>query len=597
MLKYLNISNFVLIPSLQVELHEGLNLLTGETGSGKSIIVDALGLLLGGRSDAEAIRAGAQSAVVEGRFELTGERAVAVRQVLGEIGLELEGAADLIIRREISAQGRNRIFINDHSVTVGALRSVQPFLVEIHGQGEQRSLLSRLSHLELLDCFAGCRTLGQEVKRRFEQYNEAAAELRKLELEKGERERTGEMLRYQLRELAAIAPVAGEDEDLAAERLLLTQSEKAFRLSAEVFGELYESDQSVLARLAAVRRCLQELGEMDGRVQQQLESLAAAEALLADVAETMRGYSNSREFSPERLDEVTARLVELDRLKRKYGKSLPEIVEMRQELEESLLRLDNLAERELALRAAYESARQSYTEAAVRLSDCRRAALRRMEQRVMHELSEVAMGDAQFAVHFETAKPEAGDGPGAALSGDGAIDFFSPYGADRVEFLLSANPGEPLRPLTRVASGGELSRLMLTLRLVCLHGEPSSAGGETLVFDEIDAGIGGRAAEAVGQRLKALAVGRQIVCVTHQPQIARFADHHYAVSKTERGGRTVTIVRELGWDERVRELARMIGGEEEEATHAAARWLLESVRQVRGGAASGGREAARRRRP
>jgi DNA repair protein RecN (Recombination protein N) len=593
MLKFFNITNFAVIQHLAVEFHQGLNLLTGETGSGKSIIVDALGLLLGGRSSAAQIRTGERMALLEGVFALKGTAEQQVRQLLAESEIEKQAEGELFIRRELYANGRSRIFIDEQSATAATVRVLQPLLVEIHGQGEQRALLSAQSHLDLLDSFGGCLAMRREVGAAYTVWKAAGKALQQLERELAERDLAEDLLQYQLREIETINPQVGEDEELAAERKLLTHAEKVLQLGAGAYAELYESDESILSSLAAVRRRLEDLSEIDARVCPLLEMLETCAASLTEVALGLRGYAEGVDFSPARLGEIEQRLLELERLKRKYSSDLPGILKVRDELLGRLDKLSNLADREQLLRETLKHAESSYVASAGRLTACRAAAAPKLARRVMEDLNQVAMERARFLVAMETARLEAaGTGPPGdavdahqrASDNAGRDGFFNLNGADQVEFLLSANPGESPRKLAQTASGGELSRLMLTLRTV----GTAQARGEiqshaTVIFDEIDAGIGGKVAEAVGRRLKALAAERQVLCVTHQAQIARFADHHYVVTKTVQNERTITNIRDLSAEERVGELARMIGGAEEVATtREAARWLLEHAQIAKG---------------
>ncbi len=586
MLKSLNIKNFAVIEALQIEFQEGLNLLTGETGSGKSIIVDALGLLLGGRSSTAQIRTGETRAIIEGLFKLTGRSAAEAVRLLGE-AVEVETKSyELLIRRELYANSRNRIFVNGKVAQINTLRSLQPLLVEIHGQGEQRALLSTHSHRELLDHFAGCLSLRQQVSEAYNRWRAARESLTALEREAAERERASDLLQYQLSEIESLSPKAGEDEELQAERKLLTHVETALQLASGAYLELYESDDSILTRLAAVRKSLEELSRIDSRLEPASEMLEQQIVTLSDLADTLRDYGAKLEFSPTRLAEVENRLADLERLKRKYNSDLKGVLEILDELSGRLTGLNEIALKEPLLRAAFQTAEKEYKILAGKLSDCRRRAKSRLEQRVMSDLRHVAMENAQFIVAISasaTADFDASDNgrdvngftmPEPAGTGE-VENNFSPYGMEQVEFLLSANPGESPRPLAHVASGGELSRLMLTLRTTGAGGKESRQGVETLIFDEIDVGIGGRVAEAVGRRLKALAAGQQVLCVTHQPQIARFADQHYLIEKHFEKNRTRTLVKVLNPDERVGELARMIGGDGEVKTaRETARWLL-----------------------
>lgn len=581
MLKSLNISGFAVIDSLEVTFHPGLNVLTGETGSGKSIIVDALGLLFGERSSSAQIRTGENRASLEGCFQLARGKALGIQEVLSEIGLEDD--LELVIRREIYATSRGRAFINERSVTAGFLRKLQPFLSEIYGQGEQRSLLSAQSHRELLDHFGECGALKNDLRQTFIRLKTAERELKILVGDAVERERSMDYLQHQLSEIDALRPKSGEDNELLAERRVLANAERIIELGSSAYYQLYESNDSVLARLTQIRRQLEELGSLTGNTGIALDSLVAGIASLTDVAESLRDYGAKVADSPNRLAEVEARLAELEKIKRKFGADLDGILKLRDDLMEKVSRSSHLTERIAALRTEVEVLQRDYLESAGKLTSCRRAASPLLEQRVMEGLAHVAMGQAKFLVNIETftiEDEETGDEFDSTGKVDGASDsaFFSPSGADYVEFLLSANPGESPRPLSSVASGGELSRLMLTLRTAGQKDETF----ETIVFDEIDAGIGGRVAEAVGQRLKSLSVSRQVFCVTHQAQIAKFADHHFVVTKVVKSERTHTNIRELIGEERIDELSRMIGGDEKALkTREAAQWLLDNAKRSR----------------
>jgi DNA repair protein RecN (Recombination protein N) len=580
MLKYLNISNFAVIERVEVYLHPGLNLLTGETGSGKSIIVDSLSLLMGARGSTLQVRTGERVATVEGLFEVSRERQQRVAQILSGAGLELENGSELLIRREIHANGRSRILVEDQSVTAATLRSLQPFLVAIHGQGEQRSLLNPQSQMDLLDTFGGHLELVAGVSKAFERWRSLQEMLHGLGLELRERERALDLLQYELKEIGRIAPKPSEDVELAAERRLLAQAEKLLQLGAGAYTELYERDASVIDRLGGLQRQLEELSTIDARAVPLLEQLQQSIAGLMDVSEALRAYGQGVEFSPARLAEIEERLSDLERLKRKYNTDLEGILKVQNELSERLQRLEDLSAQEERLKIELKDAADDYSHRAQELTLRRKRAAERLSTRVLEDLKYVAMEAAHFFVSIRTAEQPANNGYGSDNDRDNAGGFFTLHGADSVEFYLNANPGEEPKPLARVASGGELSRLMLTLRTVALGRKGGVVmEGATIIFDEIDVGIGGRVAEAVGRRLKGLAGARQVLCVTHQPQIARFADHHLVVTKTLEKGRTKTHVRELQGEERVEELARMIGGGEQRAekTLEAARWLLESA--------------------
>ncbi len=581
MIKSLNIRNFAVIESVRVEFQPGLNLLTGETGSGKSIVVDALGLLLGERGSPAQIRTGESSAFIEGIFALESDEILKVRAVLEEVGIDVETEDEIIIRREVSGSGKSRTYINDRSVTLAVLRRLQPLLVEIHGQGEQKLLLNARAQLELLDGYARSQALREEVGEAFLDWKSSLTALNKLKEEFRERERTLELLEYQLSEIDEISPVSGEDERLAGERRLLAYAEKILQLGADAYDRLYESDSSLLAALSSITKQVRELSEIDERLSPLLNNLDEGAVLLSEAADSIRRYLDSIEFSPEEFGRVDKRLSELERLKRKFGADLNGILEIRESTAQKLLRLADLTEQERQLKTELDAAQKSYIARAAKLTARRKEAARSLEREVVRDLSHVAMQQAQFVAELKTVEPKnssTGEEPLSDAESSLDADFFSSYGADRISFLLSANPGESLRPLAQAASGGELSRLMLTLLTVSMKNSEQQQGGETIIFDEIDVGIGGRVAEAVGRRLKTLAKTNQVLCVTHQAQIARFADAHYSVEKVVRSGRTLTSIEYLTREARIRELARMIAGEKESSTtFETARWMLETA--------------------
>lgn len=587
MLKSLNIKNFAVLQGVKIDFQSGLTLLTGETGSGKSIIIDALGVLLGGRSSSSQIRTGEERAIIEGVFSLTGKNCEAVQNLLGVSVRDKAEGFELVIRRELSVNNRNRIFINQQTASVSVLRAIQRLLVETHGQGEQRALLSMQSHLDLLDQFAGCFHLKKQVSEAYSTWRTAKETLTLFEREATERERGRDFLQFQLAELEKLAPKPNEDQELQAEKRLLTHAETVFALSSGAHLELYESDESILSRLSFVRKSLEELCKIDPRFEAATEILEGCIASLSDIAETLRDYGVHLEFSPTRLAEIEDRLATLERFKRKYNTDIQGIFNVLSEVTRQLSDLSDGAAREAAIKADLEAAETCYKALATKLSSRRKVAKNKFEQQVMSNLKHVAMENAQFIVTL-TDGISGGSDNDLSESFDAPIDkdnhiIYSPNGFDHVEFLLSANQGESPRPLALVASGGELSRLMLTLRTIGSSAHEPEQRVDTLIFDEVDVGIGGRVAEAVGQRLKNLAVSQQVLCVTHQPQIARFADHHYLIEKLVEKGRTKTVVKELDEDHRIGELARMLSGNEQaSAARETARWLLSDSRKKRG---------------
>ena len=547
MLRAIHIKNYAVIDNLTLELRRQLNLLSGETGSGKSILVDALGLALGGRASPDIIRTGQDHASITAIFQAEGKPPWA--RWLEEY--ELAGAAEpeLILRREIQAGGRSRLLVNDQPVTVAAVKALAPCLVEIHGQNEQVSLLARDAQLDLLDQFAGTEDLLGKVAELCARRRELEGEKESLSQNEQARLRTVDLLSFQVQELERAQLEAGEDARLEEEKRLLANLERIRTGAADAYSQLYEEQGSICSRLTVVNRLLDELQRYVSAVEPYREPLASAQASLEDLAFFLRDYLERLEANPHRLEEVEDRLALIDRLKRKYGKTIDEISSYLERTRNQLAGLDRADERRAEVERELEKIEAEYQAQARALSERRRDAAHKLDKLVRQELAQLGMEKARFQIYFEAAPPRPG----------------GPKGIDEIEFRISPNPGEELRPLEKIASGGELSRLMLVLKTIVGRGRTGSGASRravpTFVFDEVDSGIGGRVAESVGQRLQRLARDTQVLCVTHLAQIACFADHHYYVEKTERGGRTITTVAYLeSAKERAAELARMLSG-------------------------------------
>jgi DNA repair protein RecN (Recombination protein N) len=540
MLKLLRVNNIALIPALEIEFGPGLTLLTGETGAGKSILIDALGLLLGDRASPDLIRSGEDRAAVEAVFELPDAAGL-----LEERGLSADGD-EVVIRRELQASGKGRATVNGSLVPVNLLRDLAPRLTVIHGQHEPQGLLDPSTHLDLLDHFAGADD-GRPLAEFFRDLRAAEAALDRLRGDRREAERRREMLEFQAAEIEKAALAPGEEEGLRVEKARQANAGRLAALSGEAYGLLYDDEGAALSRLGQVFRRVEELAAIDSSFQPFLEARAGALAPLEDLALRLRDYHEQLEVSPGRLDEIEARLALLERLKKKYGATVEEVLAFGERCRRELDALLSPEEQERTLEARRERLAASYLERARALSKRRRGAALDLRKRVQAELAQLAMEKTRFEVAFAPADAEAAVDPSE----------WTERGLERAEFLLSPNPGEELRPLARIASGGELSRIMLGLKSVVR----SDAPGLTLVFDEVDAGIGGRVAEVVGRKLKAVAARQQVLCVTHLPQIAAFADQHLAVRKRVERGRTVTLVEPLAGDARIEEVARMLGGE------------------------------------
>jgi len=554
MLQFLNISNIALIDELQVEFEPGLNLLTGETGSGKSIIVDALGVLIGGRFTSDLIKSGVERGSIEGLFVV--DPNPDLERLLEDAGVDAASSEEIIIRRELSATGRNKIFINNQLATHSLLRQVREFLVDIHGQGDQQTLFNPHTHLELLDSFAISNRLRDEVAEAYRAWTAVQRELDTLRRDDSEKFQLVDTLKFQIEELERAQLVIGEDERLDEERKRLANVEKLTALCQSSYGRIYEDDESALARLRLALKDVTELSEYESSFREYLEGLENARAVLEDLSFSLRDFADKLQFSPARLAEIEDRLAELSRLKRKYGGSIQTALEHLAHSEDRLRQIETSDEREQELSADVESARTRYLDRAGKLQRERVKAAKKFERTIESCVAELAMDHARFQVQIS----DLGDSSG-------------PKGIDHIEFYFSANAGEDLKPLARVASGGEASRLMLVLKTVA----NATEFPRTIVFDEIDTGIGGRVSEAVGIKLRKLSETNQVLCVTHQPQIARFADSHLTVQKAVVDGRTQVDISKLDRAGRIEELARMLTGAEiTETARRHARELLKS---------------------
>jgi DNA repair protein RecN (Recombination protein N) len=537
MLLELVVENYAVVERLRVHFHAGLNLLTGETGSGKSIVVDALGLLLGGRASAEMIRTGEARARVAGIFEVRDQ--AAVRKLLEPAGLEVEDG-ELLIEREILASGKSRAFVGSRPVAVALLKDLAPFLGDIHGQHDQQLLFSSEAQRDMLDTFAENRDLLDSLARLYREWRAAAAELEELERNEQEKLRLLDLWSFQRQEIESAALVPDEDARLENERRVLQNVQKLQESAGTAYDAVYESPQSAVALAHIASKRVEELCRIDATLDGLREHLKSAELSLQEAAYALRDYLSGLEANPARLEEVETRLEAIARLKRKYGHSIAEILAFLEEVRGQIAGVESAGERMEALRQERKRLAMEFEKLAGALTEARTLAARRLEKRVEAELAQLAMERTVFRVVTSQAA-------------------WSPAGADRVEFLVSPNLGEEPRALEKVASGGEISRIALALK-TCLPG-PKTSVVRTLVFDEVDAGVGGSAAEGVGRRLKKLAAANQVLCVTHLPQIASFADHHYRVEKRESGGRTVAVVEELDASARTREVGRMLSGQ------------------------------------
>jgi DNA repair protein RecN (Recombination protein N) len=538
MLRFLSIRNLAVIERLELEFEPGLNVLTGETGAGKSIIVGAVGLLVGGRASADLIRSGEDQAAVEAVFE------------------DVDGQ-ELIVRRDVSAQnGRSRAFVNGSLATSVTLRELAARLVDLHGQHEHQRLLDPSAHLDLLDAFASVQHAREDVRQAFIRWQRLRDERDRLAAGERDSARRADFLEFQLGEIRRVAPKPGEDDELAATRQVLANADRLQRLCAEAYTLLYEGDGAALSSLAGVWKKVGELSTIDAQFQPYVAARDGVKSQLEDLAYFLRSYASAIDASPARLQEVEDRLAAIDRLKKKHGPTLDDVIATAGSVERELDTLRHADQRAAAIESELGTARADFERHATALSKLRRVAAAEFAGRLERSLEDLAMTRTRCEVRFEPDRGEPG---------------WSERGSDAAEFYLSPNPGEELRPLAKIASGGELSRIMLALKTIASTDDP----GKTLIFDEVDAGIGGAVADIVGARLRGLSDHVQVLCITHLPQIAAYGATHYRIAKSIRDERTLTEVAKLSAREREDELARMIAGAQVSASvRASAREML-----------------------
>lgn len=567
MLLQLDIHNVALIDGISIELGEGFNVLTGETGAGKSIIIDSINAVLGDRVSREIIRTGAQSALIEAVFRVDADR---IRDIMNEMGMEPEEDGTLILSREISQSGRNTCRINGKMVSAAFMKAIGERLIDMHGQHDNQSLLKTEHHIELLDSFAGesLRSAKDEYSALLGQYREVWAKLRALSGDPGERERKMDLLKFQADEIRKARLKASEDEELGRQKTLLLNAEKISNTLAAVYDLLFagsggssalDAMNESLSRFSSVAGLDESYGEMYRRLQDLVYQL---EDLAGDVRQSLE----SAEYDPAVLEEIEERLDLIYRLKRKYGSSIPEILEFCQEAEKQLEELEKSEETAKALSEELAVLENRLYEAACRLSAERVKAASLLENKISRQLEDLEMKKAKFSVdiRFDTAPP----GPSGRKYGSN--------GLDKVEFLISPNVGEPLKPLARIASGGEMSRVMLAVKTILAEVDRIPV----LIFDEIDTGISGKAAQKVGEKLSYISRGHQVLCVTHQAQIACIADHNYLIEKMVEEGKTRTKVTKLDESDKTKEIARLIGGETTEASLKYAEEMIRTAKKA-----------------
>lgn len=556
MLIELRLENYAVIDNLVVEFGAGLNLLTGETGAGKSILIDALALLLGDKASTDVIRAGTDRAVISAVFEADGAAEKALEKILDANGLDESDDGSLILRREVAAGGKGRVFVNNQPATVSVLKLLAPHLAIIHAQNESMLSFDGPARLELLDTFAGSQI--QTVSAAFAEWKQIRTRIDELERGEQDKLRLVDLWVFQKREIEEARLQSGEDERLESEKRVLANAEKIYNAAMNAFDLLYEGNGSTASSLRGAQKQVEELARYEPKFQEALAALETARISVEDVGATLRDYAGGIHASPEHLAQVEDRLALLDRLKRKYGPTLEEVIQFGADVSRKLSEVENKDEILRKLKDELDRSAEEYLRAGRALSRKRTEAARKLEKLVEAEINDLAM-KSSFRIE-KTQSEEERD--------------WTASGIDQVVYMISTNPGEPMRQLEHIASGGELSRVMLALKASVEAANPTGrktsekwgshtqgwGTQKTLVFDEIDTGIGGRAAEAVGKKLKSLARANQVLCVTHLPQIATFADQHFVIEKKEHGGRTRTSIRPVTGEERTEEVARMLSG-------------------------------------
>lgn len=544
MLRELRVENYAVIDTLAVEFDSGLNLLTGETGAGKSILIDALSLLLGEKASTDIVRSGTDKAILSAVFDLDEPNRRRVNLILEQYGLDASDDS-VILRREIGSTGKARVFINNQPATVAVLKQLASHLATIHAQNESILSFDAAARLSLLDAFAGNDL--QAVENAFIAWKSIRDRIHSLEHDEQDRLRLIDLWSFQKREIEEAKLRPGEDDELESKKRVLANAEKIYNAAMNAFDLLYEGNASTSSSLRSAQKHLEELARYEPKFQEALAALDSARIAVEDVGVTLRDYAGGIQASPEHLAQIEDRLALLDRLKRKYGPTLNDVVEFGADAARKLSEVENKDEILRQLRADLAKAAEDYLRQARALSQARHQAARKLQKIVEAQINDLAM-KSTFRIEITSSEEEG---------------KWSASGFDHVVYLIATNPGEPMKPLEQIASGGELSRVMLALK-ASVDGantrKRTGAAQRTMVFDEIDTGIGGRAAEAVGKKLKALSRSHQVLCVTHLPQIATFADHHYVLEKRQSGDRTRTTIRPVSGEERTEEVARMLSG-------------------------------------
>ena len=548
MLLELKINNFILIDDLKLKFDRGLNILTGETGAGKSILIDALSGVLGEKMTTDMIRAGNERAILEGVFDIT--KLPQVKSLLDESGIDYDNNI-LVQRRELYTSGKGRCFANSTQIPITKLKELSEYLVDIHGQNEHQSIVKTSRHRELLDSFGGLEDKVSKVNELYGKLNNLQERIDSFKIDEREKARRIEYLSFAIKEIESAKLVPGEEQTLETEESILSNAEKLFEEINNSSGIL-KNDSGVIQNLKKVERSLLSVSEYDPAISNTLDTIRSALYQLEDASSFLRGYEKNIDFSPQRINEVEARLSLISGLKKKYGNTIEEILEYLKKSKEELNTISTSDEEIGKLSEEYKAAVKETKAVAFDLSDSRKLAAKSLEEKVISELKDLGMDGTVFRISIQRDFS-----PDGKIEKDNKTYVLYPHGLDRIEFLISANEGEDLKQLKKVASGGEMSRIMLALKKVILSADIV----DTLIFDEVDAGIGGKTAEIVGRKLKSLAGDRQVLVITHLAQIAAMSDNHYTVSKEKINERVTTGVKNLNKAEKTKEIARMLAGE------------------------------------
>ena len=549
MLNRLRIKNFVLIEELEIDFKNGLNVLTGETGAGKSILIDAISAVLGDKMTTDVIRTGFERATIEGDFDIGG--IPNIKAVLDEAGIDCEDDT-LVLRRELYSSGKGRSFANSLQIPVSKLLEIGESLIDIHGQNEHQNISKVAKHREVLDRFAGLESLVAEVGECYDELFQIKEKIKSTEMNEAEKKRRVEYLSFAVNEIEKAKLVPNEDEALKEEETILSNSEKIFSQINDA-NENLRGDGGVIARLKKIEQSLSSVAEIDADIAANLDSVRSALYSLEDSSVFFRDYQEKLNFSESRINEVEERLSLVQMMKKKYGNTISDVLQFAETSRNELNSINSSDEMREKLTDEYRKKVQVTKIKALELSEKRASAAQKLESLVMKDLSDLNMQGPEFKISIKQDINPSGE-----IEMNNNIYMLYPHGLDKIEFLLSANSGESLQQLKKAASGGEMSRIMLALKTVLLSNDIV----ETLIFDEVDAGISGKTAEIVGQKLKTLAKERQVLVITHLPQIAAMSDNHFSVSKEKTGDRTFTHIKNLSKDEKITEVARMLAGKE-----------------------------------